>query len=109
MGIAQTNLAAHEIEFDATARRLFSLGTSDSWQNWIRRTDRAGRRWLLDAFSQAETGATEVAPVKFRLMGDDGQARRVRSDEHTSELQSLTRTSHHVFCLKKQQQINSCT
>src|SRR3546814_9411708 len=33
----------------------------------------------------------------------DGDA--VRSDEHTSELQSLMRTSYAVFCLKKKQQI----
>src|SRR3546814_6874885 len=29
--------------------------------------------------------------------------RRARSEEHTSELQSLMRTSYAVFCLKKQQ------
>src|SRR3546814_8371871 len=29
--------------------------------------------------------------------------RRVRSEEHTSELQSLMRTSYDVFCLKKKQ------
>src|SRR3546814_6361623 len=30
----------------------------------------------------------------------------VRSEEHTSELQSLMRISYAVFCLKKKQQIN---
>src|SRR3546814_10380579 len=30
--------------------------------------------------------------------------RRVRSEEHTSELQSLMRTSYAVFCLKKKKQ-----
>src|SRR3546814_7869937 len=30
-----------------------------------------------------------------------GLARRVRSEEHTSELQSLMRRSYAVFCLKK--------
>src|SRR3546814_10566495 len=29
------------------------------------------------------------------------QAARIRSEEHTSELQSLMRTSYAVFCLKK--------
>src|SRR3546814_2014583 len=29
------------------------------------------------------------------------RAKRVRSEEHTSELQSLMRTSYAVFCLKK--------
>src|SRR3546814_6567655 len=32
---------------------------------------------------------------------DDGQAMRWRSEEHTSELQSLMRISYAVFCLKK--------
>src|SRR3546814_7077276 len=31
----------------------------------------------------------------------DGAAGRARSEEHTSELQSLMRTSYAVFCLKK--------
>src|SRR3546814_8641163 len=31
----------------------------------------------------------------------------VRSEEHTSELQSLMRISYAVFCLKKQQTINT--
>src|SRR3546814_10917204 len=31
----------------------------------------------------------------------DGSLRAQRSDEHTSELQSLMRTSYAVFCLKK--------
>src|SRR3546814_9264545 len=34
------------------------------------------------------------------LHGDDGQA-AARSEEHTSELQSLMRISYAVFCLKK--------
>src|SRR3546814_4545534 len=32
---------------------------------------------------------------------DGGQRRRGRSEEHTSELQSLMRISYAVFCLKK--------
>src|SRR3546814_8774276 len=39
--------------------------------------------------------------------GRDGrpQACRARSEEHTSELQSLMRISYAVFCLKKKKQI----
>src|SRR3546814_2819461 len=36
--------------------------------------------------------------VRARRVGDD---RRPRSEEHTSELQSLMRISYAVFCLKK--------
>src|SRR3546814_8631048 len=32
-----------------------------------------------------------------------------RSEEHTSELQSLMRTTYAVFCLKKQTKLNSIT
>src|SRR3546814_5579608 len=32
---------------------------------------------------------------------------RLRSEEHTSELQSLMRISYAVFCLKKKKQINT--
>src|SRR3546814_2300530 len=32
-----------------------------------------------------------------------------RSEEHTSELQSLMRTSYAVFCLKKKKQTNTIT
>src|SRR3546814_5981498 len=43
---------------------------------------------------------------RFRIVGElplkDGY-RRVRSEEHTSELQSLMRISYAVFCLKKKQ------
>src|SRR3546814_4217980 len=44
------------------------------------------------ALAQAAADAVAVA-VEHRLVG--------RSEEHTSELQSLMRTSYAVFCLKK--------
>src|SRR3546814_6546221 len=37
--------------------------------------------------------------VEFQIVSDDGGNRR--SEEHTSELQSLMRISYAVFCLKK--------
>src|SRR3546814_2687960 len=45
--------------------------------------------WFADRFSQADGVLAEI----------DGQHRR--SEEHTSELQSLMRISYAVFCLKK--------
>src|SRR3546814_3321887 len=35
-----------------------------------------------------------------------GRPRRKRSEEHTSELQSLMRISYAVFCLKKKKHVN---
>src|SRR3546814_2812112 len=40
---------------------------------------------------------------------DEQEARRVRSEEHTSELQSLMRISYAVFCLKKKKEMTNKT
>src|SRR3546814_9905247 len=40
--------------------------------------------------------------LKLRTMVSDAEQRLARSDEHTSELQSLMRISSAVFCLKTQ-------
>src|SRR3546814_5895389 len=42
----------------------------------------------------------------YRKYGSAGQAADDRSEEHTSELQSLMRTSYAVFCLKKKNETN---
>src|SRR3546814_1572016 len=47
--------------------------------------------------------------LQLRYEADDGAARipaKGRSEEHTSELQSLMRISYAVFCLKKQTKNN---
>src|SRR3546814_9567240 len=47
-----------------------------------------------------------ISDEQIRLVGAflcDGSG-RARSEEHTSELQSLMRTSYAVFCLKKKKQ-----
>src|SRR3546814_3607962 len=59
-------------------------------------------------------GRAAAAPALFHNLGDDGKGDllrrdgadveaggRARSEEHTSELQSLMRISYAVFCLKK--------
>src|SRR3546814_7278906 len=49
-------------------------------------------------------GGSEPPPNRgreHRRTGDDGGRPRRRSEEHTSELQSLMRISYAVFCLKK--------
>src|SRR3546814_3906882 len=45
-------------------------------------------------------GTIASLPLMVYRTGRDGR-RDVRSEEHTSELQSLMRTSYAVFCLKK--------
>src|SRR3546814_7588581 len=84
------------------SRHNYTLGL---WQNHI---ERILAEWVhelgvrvqygseVTGFEQDETG------VEVRLA--DGRALRaayLRSEEHTSELQSLMRISYAVFCLKK--------
>src|SRR3546814_5961746 len=47
-----------------------------------------------------------AGPAAPRIMTDRARARLDRSEEHTSELQSLMRISYAVFCLKKKTPIN---
>src|SRR3546814_7057881 len=46
-----------------------------------------------------EVGLMQIKPATARMMGYKGSVKR--SEEHTSELQSLMRISYAVFCLKK--------
>src|SRR3546814_1508864 len=63
--------------------------------------------WLKEGAVVIDVGINRVAgaePGKTRLVGDVDFADamgHVRSEEHTSELQSLMRISYAVFCLKK--------
>src|SRR3546814_3274838 len=47
------------------------------------------------------TGAQRKPGVQARLAAESPKDSRRRSEEHTSELQSLMRISYAVFCLKK--------
>src|SRR3546814_1745117 len=69
------------------------------------RIDRAGLREVEDRCIRAVVRRQEAAGLKAVT---DGEFRRawwhfdfLRSEEHTSELQSLMRISYAVFCLKK--------
>src|SRR3546814_8451012 len=44
------------------------------------------------------SGAEQLSPLRY---GDAASPPDVRSEEHTSELQSLMRSSYAVFCLNK--------
>src|SRR3546814_3943542 len=71
---------------------------------------RGGTGWLLvdEAFADFDP-ALSIAPavnddarlILFRSFGKFFGFAGVRSEEHTSELQSLMRISYAVFCLKK--------
>src|SRR3546814_8371737 len=52
----------------------------------------------------AVMAAIQIAAELLSTRTPDGPLGNVRSEEHTSELQSLMRISYAVFCLKKQKQ-----
>src|SRR3546814_3495167 len=71
---------------------------------WCRREQRLGRGTPGRRFRLAEipVGLRRIANPSHRAQSGSQDARsRVRSEEHTSELQSLMRISYAVFCLKK--------
>src|SRR3546814_3361765 len=53
-----------------------------------------------DMPSEGEDQALHIQR-KYRRTAEEGAAVRARSEEHTSELQSLMRISYAVFCLQK--------
>src|SRR3546814_10535926 len=56
----------------------------------------------VDELRQAEKKSAWLTIGRYRGPRQDaGRRRRYRSEEHTSELQSLMRISYAVFCLKK--------
>src|SRR3546814_3340019 len=74
---------------------LFRSGHSAVWAETLRRVWAPGARPLLAATGSAPASAACAWPTR--------EPRRwpSRSEEHTSELQSLMRISYAVFCLKK--------
>src|SRR3546814_10901112 len=56
---------------------------------------------FIRSVCSAETPLTRRAPMKARVPMRTSLPSTTRSEEHTSELQSLMRISYAVFCLKK--------
>src|SRR3546814_2047728 len=87
-----------------------ATGGRSRWP-WTRRARcrsmrRADRRAPLRGFSLIEmlvavAVLSLVALALLNLAGENTRTALVRSEEHTSELQSLMRISYAVFCLKK--------
>src|SRR3546814_10333745 len=69
---------------------------------WWDRSDRVRQTRRSDvAFWIHLLAAPMIAHPIFHLLGVTDGGNIGRSEEHTSELQSLMRTSYAVFCLKK--------
>src|SRR3546814_3053120 len=88
-------------------RLLGSVGepiNPEAWE-WYHKVVGEGRCPIVDTWWQTETGGVMISPLPGATALKPGSATRpmfgVRSEEHTSELQSLMRISYAVFCLKK--------
>src|SRR3546814_9741818 len=86
------------------------MGPSRNICRWAARmllTDQAGE--IASPIGNAEWGATirrqvprrDSSPIASRVGFEFSIHIKLRSEEHTSELQSLMRISYAVFCLKK--------
>src|SRR3546814_4776846 len=62
---------------------------------------RSGQGLDADALKKGNMTATEIAQIAEGKNARVELIARIRSEEHTSELQSLMRISYAVFCLKK--------
>src|SRR3546814_9740248 len=64
---------------------------------------------LRDALPMSYTLLPLTTPIRFVVATAELELNESRSEEHTSELQSLMRISYAVFCLKKKKQYTTLT
>src|SRR3546814_4067959 len=105
-------------QIDSDLRRFVTHSFTQSPWRWWRLRSRQVRSMSLSSGGIArqpldgepgplgECGAGELAGVDGAVVEDedDGLGFGLRSEEHTSELQSLMRSSYAVFCLKNKTQ-----
>src|SRR3546814_6019806 len=72
----------------------------DAIADWDR-TNNIGKRSHFDLVDVVPTAGADTYVVTLTVSGDGYNGTGPRSEEHTSELQSLMRISYAVFCLKK--------
>src|SRR3546814_5202295 len=78
----------------------------------IRRPPRSTRTDTLFPYTtlfRSSSAATRGAMFLAVVVAGEGEECRQRSEEHTSELQSLMRISYAVFCLKKKKKVQKNT
>src|SRR3546814_5090095 len=102
----------------AQRHAIFTAFLGNPFENLARRlpgADVLRRNVAMRLLADEQDRALRLAARPYRIV--EGQARqhrdddagdiRRRSEEHTSELQSLMRISYAVFCLKKKKQKNA--
>src|SRR3546814_9477852 len=95
----QTSMSASNAEHTAGRSGWPKIRHRLSTDNCTQRSP-AGLPWGMPGIGELMEGAMQQAPQPSRHFMD-------RSEEHTSELQSLMRTSYAVFCLKKKNTIHN--
>src|SRR3546814_7581138 len=86
----------------AEARQQVEARVIEDRQGVVRRAHRLGVDGELLVDAVVGVGGGQAGDRD--LGGLDGKSLQPRSEEHTSELQSLMRISYAVFCLKKKKQ-----
>src|SRR3546814_5947225 len=82
----------------------FAQARLDMFESGLFGQGNAFWRWI--ATDEARPYLTAFAVDRAPPSGSEFFAADLRSEEHTSELQSLMRISYAVFCLKKKKKIN---
>src|SRR3546814_1080644 len=84
-----------------SAPERFITGVTEGWQaTWIA-ADKGWPVHIAESRKGADNPGPKVMPLFRRGFTVGKPVRHARSEEHTSELQSLMRISYAVFCLKK--------
>src|SRR3546814_3704324 len=72
-----------------------------SWRDWLQTADYRPVANIENRLPGAPGSALNHDTIGIIARASDGHVAAARSEEHTSELQSLMRISYAVFCLKK--------
>src|SRR3546814_8637588 len=99
-GRSPASIAMHALTLDHLSNGRFILGMGVSGPQVV-------EGWYGQPFAKPLARTREVVEIIRKVLAreapvtNDGPHHRLRSEEHTSELQSLMRISYAVFCLKK--------
>src|SRR3546814_4227587 len=92
----------------AAGRRATGAGDDDATADRADQGDACRSKRCGDA-GQDQRQQRQSAALVPRACRGELWRHKARSEEHTSELQSLMRTSYAVFCLKKKKKKNTTT
>src|SRR3546814_2653464 len=106
--VEQPAVVAIPVAAPAAGRIELTLGAQEFGEPRMRRLDLPARRPAMVGevvAAAVREGEVDERAEAVRCGGKPGSVVAHRSEEHTSELQSLMRISYAVFCLKKKRQI----